>query len=432
MQFIGQVGFIVAAILAIKWSMARPTTFGVFIVAAGSLRFGGHLANVGGLNDLAALWILVLILGCVIVIGQQTPKFKLRLTPVSIYIVFLLWAVLTCLISGTLVYGVRMFLKLSYPLLAMLVVSRVVCRSGDVWRMGKVSVAVSCISASMCGGIPQVMLPSYCWGIANIGIVWAGAGMSDHLAIMGVICIALWVRLKDRGIGMAIVFIAISTVLMGNRTGIGALFIGGVALAISQRKLKIIAILAPSFLVMLIVGLLILPGMMEHMFFEGDGMTASDVLTNPSAISLDQVNTSGRDALWSTLLERLFWSSPMMGSGLGATQGFLYGPDNLTGIHQAHSSYVELLCDTGVVGVVLYVGVYLSAMGMAIRRLRSQIPSVAFCASVVVSTVPAVLVIMGFDAATVCGAAVLQYPLVFIAAMVAVERQEMRVVALRR
>jgi len=431
MQFIGQAAFIAAAILAITWSQYRPVAFGLFIVATGSLRFGGRL-GVGGLNDLAALWILVLILGCVIIMVRQTPRFKLESTPVSIYIIFLLWAVLTCFISGPFVYGVRMLQKLSYPLLAMLVVARVICRSRDVWRMGNVGVAVSCISASMCGGIPQVLLPSYCWGMASMGIVWSYAGMSDHLAIMGVICIALWVRLRNIRIGMAMVFIAISTVLMGNRTGIGALFLGGVALAISQRKLKIIAILVPSFTAMLIVGLLILPGMMEHMFFEGDQMKASEVLANPSAISLDQVNTSGRDLLWSTLLDRLFWSFPIAGSGLGSTQEFLYGPDSTLVASQAHSSYVELMCDTGVVGVALYVAVYLSAMGMAVRRLRSKIPAVAFCASVVVSTVPAVLVVMGFDAATVCGAAVLQYPLVFTAAMVAVETQELQLITPRR
>ena len=105
MQFIGQAAFIIAALLALHWSWSRPAKFGIFIVASGALRFGGRLVNVAGLNDLAALWILVLIIGCVIVIQGQPLRFGPRLTPVSLYITFLLWAALTSIIAGTFVFG---------------------------------------------------------------------------------------------------------------------------------------------------------------------------------------------------------------------------------------------------------------------------------------------------------------------------------------
>jgi O-antigen ligase len=112
-------------------------------------------------------------------------------------------------------------------------------------------------------------------------------------------------------------------------------------------------------------------------------------------------------------LTDLWDPSRLSGSGLGAVQEFMY-TQKITDINIVHSGYVELLCDTGLIGL----GLYLLTVGCCLRegwrvyRYNGSHVSrmLALCA---LGGFPALLFCMGFDNVFSFALVAGNYPFVF-------------------
>ena len=58
-------------------------------------------------------------------------------------------------------------------------------------------------------------------------------------------------------------------------------------------------------------------------------------------------------AVWEMLETQFYKGKEMKGSGIGSCQKFLY--DNPAGVKQTHGDYVQMRCDTGLIGFWLYI-----------------------------------------------------------------------------
>jgi O-antigen ligase len=180
----------------------------------------------------------------------------------------------------------------------------------------------------------------------------------------------------------------------------------------------------PALLAIYLAGaaaLFLVPWNREYMFFRPERVQVEEVVVNPGQLDIDNVNTSGRLTMWPIVLDVLWEPSPLVGSGLGATQSLFYsGQMGLVG--QVHSGYVQLLCDVGLVGLVLYLVVILTAMACAWQVWRSPPPGAAVIektyASIVLCVMPAFLVCLGFDNCLDYVTTLAQYPFAFVGIMV--------------
>ncbi len=91
---------------------------------------------------------------------------------------------------------------------------------------------------------------------------------------------------------------------------------------------------------------------------------------------------SGRAQLWSLIMDEL-WKRPLLGYGYeafwegfkGASRGILESTGWL--VPMAHNGYLETLLSIGMVGLLVYGAIFLNAMSMAVKHLRSDRRSIA-------------------------------------------------------
>jgi O-antigen ligase len=135
------------------------------------------------------------------------------------------------------------------------------------------------------------------------------------------------------------------------------------------------------------------------MFRNPDSIDTGQIILRPHEVTFDDIDDHGRSAVWDAVLDRFFKPNPLIGSGLGATQAWFYsGGYPYAGIRVEHSTYVRLLADIGLVGLVLFVATMLSCLHSAWMLFRtSPFPHVRWCALIVLCTFPALMFCMGFD-----------------------------------
>ena len=255
--------------------------------------------------------------------------------------------------------------------------------------------------------------------------IWSGAAFTDHSAIITSIALIWWSVTNKKRYLLAALLLCIATVLAGNRTGITATVIG-ISLFLTFRYGTIKSI--PFLFCAYIIGMSILflyPDVQQRMFFDPSTVDANNIIRDPTRIDFDNIRTSGRSLIWEDLLNKFWRPQPITGAGLGAVQNYLYSPMNMYGANHPHSSYIEISCDTGIIGLVLFISIYLACLLTAYRVfLNDTHPYARIASAFVFCTVPSLFFIMGFDGAISCATAVMQYSFIFTGIAVGLSRQD--------
>lgn len=71
-------------------------------------------------------------------------------------------------------------------------------------------------------------------------------------------------------------------------------------------------------------------------------------------ISKDNINSNARFAMWEHLMTRFYEQKELLGSGSGCTQNYMYTHFIFGGLKVPHNDYVQILCDNGIIGLILY------------------------------------------------------------------------------
>ena len=92
----------------------------------------------------------------------------------------------------------------------------------------------------------------------------------------------------------------------------------------------------------------------EKFFGEEAGkVTAGDIIQG-NALSLDNIEMSGREYMWQRVKDNCFYGNETFGGGLGTSGRFVkdYGKAHQT-LEVMHNDYLQIICDTGLVGITL-------------------------------------------------------------------------------
>jgi hypothetical protein len=269
--------------------------------------------------------------------------------------VFLLFCCLSIAYAPSLSYGFRTISKLAGPMLFMLAALVAIDSSAEIDGVRRAVIGSGLVLMAM-AITARILGISTDPNAAQSGMMALGppgmgpAVFSAHMLPVAMLVFAMLVEKRKPAILMLCGLCTICLLGAFQRTSAAALF-AGYALILFLGTRGFLRYVLPT------CGLASLPALLifdatfrRRMFFSNT--SSSDLLHDPLS-AVQGINSSGRFALWKDMLARFYAPHPILGSGLGATQDFLYGRST-TGQGVVHSEYVRVLCEVGVVGLVLF------------------------------------------------------------------------------
>lgn len=313
------------------------------------LTFGtGLLAfSAPGALDLMAVRLLVLEIMLIggLTMADQRPVWSF---PLVMYVVFLAWIVYGCFYSPAPMYGVRVVLKYIYPVVVALFASAVVRNTEIFIKAGLLARIVAVISFAVTL-IPYV-------GYLIPGVFWYGTARAINYISIMIFSLALFFYTDERrkNLFYTVLFLlpclmwVLRTSIMGSLIAIMGFFF----IKYRLRSLPIILLI----LTMGIVAVFTIPSLRQKMFND-DNKSIEEF--REGQISMDDVDSNARFSMWEHLEELFYIDHQVAGSGTGSVQNYMYNNHIFGGLKVPHSDLVQLKCDNGLIGLVLYLCVSL-------------------------------------------------------------------------
>jgi hypothetical protein len=344
----------VALLYASLLTGAMPLTFGQ----------EGMVLTAFGRLDLSAIRLFGLCLVGLFITLAHGDRVLHYLPDCKFHVLFLLFSALALLWSPSLIYGVRMLAKLTAPFLFLLLCLVLVSSVAQLRVMERVTLA---------GGVLAVVgaIVTTSMGLSPPGLGLTLPAMSPALFSAYLVAVGMLALASSRYEGRArnlLAFVIVSGAILAafTRITIAALFI-------SSSLILWLALRGGARFLLPLAGLLGLPALFlvsefykSRMFFGADKITLSTIINDPG-VAWGHLHGSGRFAAWEYVLDHFVAPSPILGSGIGATQHFYY-TQSVGGMGVIHSEYVRLAAEVGIVGLVLFC---LAAAGYLVCLLRT-------------------------------------------------------------
>ncbi len=369
--------------------------FFLFTLYTGILQFGG----------LSAVRLAVWIVWCLIAIFYDKNKPVASLT-VLLYVAYLVYLVFSILFSPAKLYGFRVFLKYLYPFLVLLLATQVTTNHLFTLRAFKNIFYVG-IFGSVCLLI-LYRIPIVSGLLATT--IWWGPAILDFMPVVVSIALAYFAIFNQKKYLRYIPLFILPAVLMTNRTGMLAISITIAVFSLIKYKLKSVPYVAVAASIFIGV-LLYVPEFREKMFYK-KGMTTEEIIENRDALTSEDIDSSGRFSMWEWSLDNFYKGKELTGSGLGNLQQVFYSHKHPFGhLEVVHNDYVQILCDTGLIGLVLYASIILSlAIHSILIFYRQNDLIIKFCAIVAASSMAGLAVAMYTDNVVNYSLMTLSYP----------------------
>lgn len=318
-----------------------------------------------------ALWFL-LILALIF-----TRVIRIRWEWMTItYALFFAWLCITMTYTPVPMDGAMMLIKYSLPMLFLWLGYSSLSNEKDVIVLLKVVNIVGCVWCLVMGGFAATFIPP----LYNflMGICSTYAGFADFLTSIFIVPILLYWLTKDRKYVYCALWMILSTVLQSVRTGMGGMLLVFAFAILLRDKWKAV----PGLLLagaVFVCTILFVPDVNKKFFGEEAGkITATDIVQG-GAMSMDKIKMSGREYMWERVLENCYKGKELVGGGLGASGRFVKSYGQATnGLEMMHNDYLQILCDSGKVGIALLIFFYLTVIlkvfvNVAMRRSSSMV-----------------------------------------------------------
>lgn len=130
------------------------------------------------------------------------------------------------------------------------------------------------------------------------------------------------------------------------------------AFAIIRWKIKSIPVIT-AVIIVGVIAVFTIPSL-KHKMFKRDTKNITIENFQKGGLSMDNVETNARESMWNFLEKSLFNGHELAGSGTGSVQNYMYNNFVFGGLKVPHSDYVQIKCDNGMIGLVLYIIISLS------------------------------------------------------------------------
>lgn len=416
MSFLNYIYFLIITILGIKFLFTKqkivthplndkkkllmdgPELFWILTFSTGLLGF-----SASGILDLTAIRMMMLEILCLIGLFtiRRLPQWN---TITILYVIYMIWLIIGLSYTASLIYGLRVILKYSYPLLIMLFASAAV-RHEEVFIKAGLGARIIALLSIGFSFIPLInyLVP---------GVFWYLTARSIHYIPMCIFSLALYFHggKEKKDLLLCILFM-IPCILWVFRTSIMGTTLALMFFFFYRYKLKSLPIIFGVF-ILFIVAVFTIPSVKEKMFKDGNNADIEQL--KQGKISKDDINSNARFAMWESLQKRFFQSKELTGSGTGSIQNYMYSNFVFGGLKVPHNDYIQISCDNGIIGVTLYL---LIISGIVIHCFieynKTNSPSIKICAIVAGSSLAGMALTMYTDNVVNYSMATLAYPFGF-------------------
>jgi hypothetical protein len=242
-------------------------------------------------------------------------------------------------------FGVRVILKYLYPLLMLLFASAVV-RDKEVFYKSTIIVRWVAIASLLISFIPFV--ENYLFP----GLLAYGTSRAIHYISIMILSLALYYYCGRRKIDLilALVFLLPCIIWVYRTSMMGSIF----ALMIFfffRYKLKSLPIIL-LIIALSVCAVFFIPSVRNKMFVD-KGANVEQLQTGK--IKQSDINSNARFAMWKYLTNKFYDNKELVGSGTGCVQNHMYTHHVFGGLRVPHGDFVQIKCDNGQIGLILYV-----------------------------------------------------------------------------
>lgn len=394
-----------------KMVMDGPEMFWVLTFSTGLLA----LSAPAGL-DLMAIRLMVLEVFCIVglFICKRSPQWS---PAVIFYVLYIVWLVVGLSYTSAPGYGFRVILKYLYPLLIILFASAAV-RDKEVFLKAGVGARMVALISIAVVFIPYI-------GRLFPGVFWYGTASAIHYISMCVLSLALFYYTleKKKNLLLCILFM-LPCILWVFRTSIMGTVLALMSFFFFKYKLKSLPVIFLVF-ILFVLAVFAIPSVREKMFVNSENVSIEQF--QRGEISKDDINSNARFGMWEHLESRFYEGKELMGSGVGSVQNYMYSNFVFGGLKVPHNDYVQILCDSGIIGVVLYLLVVLTVIihSFIVYQNNSDI-AIKMCAIVAGSSLAGVALTLYSDNVVNYSMATLSYPFGFYGMMLGLTKGKNR------
>lgn len=295
--------------------------------------------------------------GIFLLIFTNHVRMKLE-TVMILYLVFFFWLCITMTWTTTTRDGYMMLVKYFIPVQFLWLGYSSLRNEKDLVVFLKIVNVAACIYCFISGGFSNVFanpVYSFCMGIFT-----TYAGFACFLISVFIVPILLYWLTKENKYIYCALWMLLSPLLQSVRTGLGGMllvFCVAVYLRYKQRSLPALFFAGAMFLSII----LFVPGMNEKFFGENAGKVTGSDIVRGDALSLDNIEMSGREYLWERVKENCYYGNEVFGGGLGTSGRWVKNYGIATkGLQMMHNDYLQIICDTGLVGIFLLTVFYVA------------------------------------------------------------------------
>lgn len=321
--------------------MNGPETFWCLVFATSVLSISAEFGI-----DLAGIRMLIIEFLCIVGIWYSGSNHRIVWSiPFKLYMAYLVWMVIGCFYSPGPFYGIRTILKYIYPVLIGIFASSVVSDKLVFMKSALLSRAVAFVSAILVvSTIANYLLP---------GTIWYATALTINYIAMTVFSLALFfhTKQKTKNLILAVLF-TLPCIIWVFRTSLVGTALALMIFFIFKYTWKAAPIVA-GVIVLFILSVFYIPEVRNKMFFNGEDVTYEDF--KEGHLSMDDVNSNSRFEMWDYCMDHYYDGHELTGSGTGAIQNMFYSGDMpLNKLLLSHNDYVQMICDNGIIGVVLF------------------------------------------------------------------------------
>jgi len=270
------------------------------------------------------------------------------------YWLFYIWIAISMLWTSAYYSGTTLLIKYFIPILSLYLGYSAFTSKIDLIIMMKYVIIGCVIYTFIIGGLSAEF---YSWlYFSPIGAIFLKyAGFADYLTTLFIMpFLYVWITGNSR-FYLASISMVLSTLLDTVRTGLGGMALVTFVYLLFRYKVKSIPYLA-VLVGISIATVLFVPEVNQKFFGEKSGkVTANEIITD-NAMSLDNIQTSGRSFMWELTANHCYKGHETIGSGLGSASSYLsyLRTKGISVPELLHNDYLQIKCDSGLIGLGLY------------------------------------------------------------------------------
>lgn len=325
-----------------KYLLSRNMYFVIFTVCTAPIFLSSLALLKYGLWLGLILWLLF------------SNRVRMVMEPTMVmYLVFFMWLLFATTYSSVPRDAFMMLVKYFLPLCFLWLGYSALNNEKDLVTFLKVVNTTACVYCCFIGGQGETVMPWLYYG--PIGGQFATyAPFADYLTAIFIVPIILYWLTKEKKYIFCALWMVASTVLESVRTGMGGMvLVFGTALLLRYKMRAVPGVLFAGAVFISVI--LFVPSVNQKFFGEDAGTVSGADIVQGNALSLDNIQMSGRDALWEMVLDRFYEGHEMKGSGLGVAGRYMKDRwlKKEASLAMIHNDYVQLLAETGIIGVTL-------------------------------------------------------------------------------